>query len=232
MPDQDSSELDALFDSVAAQQAGVVKNDRAVVQNDPVIDRIGKMTRALHDTLRELGLNAEIEKVSASIPDARNRLAYIASMTQKAANRVLDSVDAAQPAVNEISEKAVDLAGQWKALMSGNLDRGQFYTLATRTHGLLMDIPAQTAIINSQLIEIMIAQDFQDITGQVIKRIIDITHQMENQLLALLLENAPAAIRGDIDSGLMNGPVVSSDGRADVVTSQDQVDELLGSLGF
>ena len=76
------------------------------------------------------------------------------------------------------------------------------------------------------------AQDFQDLTGQVIKKIIELTQNMEQQLLSLLLENAPASVKAEINNSLLNGPVINAQGRSDVVTSQDQVDDLLESLGF
>jgi chemotaxis protein CheZ len=80
--------------------------------------------------------------------------------------------------------------------------------------------------------EIMMAQDFQDLTGQVIKKIIEVTKTMEQQLVTLLLESAPPEVKAEFDTGLLNGPVINAAGRSDVVTNQDQVDDLLESLGF
>jgi len=101
-----------------------------------------------------------------------------------------------------------------------------------QTHAFLEVIPRQTKATNAYLLEIMMAQDFQDLTGQVIKKIIEVTQQMEQQLLSLLLENALPTDKKIEYSGLLNGPVIKPVGRADVVTSQDQVDDLLESLGF
>jgi len=106
----------------------------------------------------------------------------------------------------------------------------QFKQLATRTHAYLVEVPKQTKATNAYLMEIVMAQDFQDLTGQVIKKIMEVTQQMEQQLVDLLVENAPAAAKKD--GGLLNGPVVNAEGRSDVVTNQDQVDDLLESLGF
>ncbi len=79
----------------------------------------------------------------------------------------------------------------------------------------------------------MMAQDFQDLTGQVIKRVTTVTHDLELQLLQLLVDNVPAGPRGEENSSeLMNGPVVKTEGRSDIVTDQQQVDDLLESLGF
>ena len=231
----DSADLEALFDSIAAsnnEEAPVEKKSAATgvnVANPEVINKIGHMTRALHDTLRELGYDKNLEKAANAIPDARDRLNYIATMTQQAAERVLNATDAAQPVVEKIEGEAKYLSGEWQKLFDQKLDAAQFKQLATRTHAYLVEVPKQTKATNAYLTEIMMAQDFQDLTGQVIKKIIEVTQQMEQQLVALLIENAPPSVK--IDSGLLNGPVINGKS-GDVVTSQAQVDDLLESLGF
>ncbi|BCK86673.1 protein phosphatase CheZ [Sideroxyarcus emersonii] len=239
---QDSDDLEALFDSIIAANANEGKPAAVTAANAPalagdgdpakVINQIGHMARALHDTLRELGLNKEIEKAASTIPDARDRLNYVATLTQQAAERVLNAIDEAQPVVEKVGSQAQHLAKQWDLLFEKKLDVQQFKDLVTQTHAYLHETPRQTRATNAQLTEIMMAQDFQDLTGQVIKKIIELTQSMEQQLLALLLENVPASVRADLNTGLLNGPVVNAQGRTDVVTSQDQVDDLLESLGF
>jgi chemotaxis protein CheZ len=177
-------------------------------------------------------LNKEIEKAAATIPDARDRLNYVATLTKQAAERVLNATEAAQPVVEKLGNDAQHLAKQWDLLFEKKLDIPQFKDLVTQTHAYLHETPRQTKVTHAKLTEIMMAQDFQDLTGQVIKKIIELTQSMEQQLLALLLENAPASVKAEINSGLLNGPVINAQGRTDVVTSQDQVDDLLESLGF
>lgn len=201
-------------------------------QSPAVINQIGHMARTLHDTLRELGLNKQIEKAASSIPDARDRLNYVATMTEQAAERVLNATEAAQPLVEKMEVEAHRLSGQWQRLFDKKMDVEQFKSLATQTHAFLQDVPRQTKATNAYLTEIMMAQDFQDLTGQVIKKITAVTKDMEQQLLVLLIENAPASAKVDMNTGLLNGPVINPKGRTDVVTSQDQVDDLLESLGF
>lgn len=239
---QDSDDLESLFDSIllanntenkaAAEPSPVAKAEGVDGEPTKVINQIGHMARTLHDALRELGLNKEIEKAAASIPDARDRLNYVATMTQKAAERVLNATEAAQPVVEKMEVESHRLAGQWQMLFEKKLDVVQFKNLVTQTHAFLYEVPKQTKVTNAYLMEIMMAQDFQDLTGQVIKKIIDVTQNMEQQLVALLVENAPPAVRAELNAGLLNGPVINPNGRTDVVTSQDQVDELLESLGF
>jgi chemotaxis protein CheZ len=237
----DSDDLEALFDSIvsggdkAAAPAPIVKLVTAAAAdtqpaNTEVINKIGHMTRTLHDSLRELGYDRKLAQAANAIPDARDRLNYIATMTQQAAERVLNATDAAQPVVEKIGTDAKYLSGEWQKLFNKQLDAEQFKQLATLTHAYLTEVPKLTKNTNAYLTEIMMAQDFQDLTGQVIKKIIEVTQQMEQQLVTLLVENAPAAAK--IDSSLLNGPVINAHGRNDVVTSQAQVDELLESLGF
>ena len=241
----DSDDLEALFDSIVSSSANAVAPAPAPAPaakpvvastadsqttNTEVINKIGHMTRTLHDSLRELGFDRKLAQAANAIPDARDRLNYIATMTQQAAERVLNATDAAQPVVEKIGTDAKYLSGEWQKLFNKQLDAEQFKQLATLTHAYLVEVPKQTKTTNAYLTEIMMAQDFQDLTGQVIKKIIEVTQQMEQELVTLLVENAPSTVK--IDTSLLNGPVVNAKGRTDVVTSQAQVDELLESLGF
>jgi chemotaxis protein CheZ len=233
---QDSDELESLFDSIVAahtaESGGEAASPVADVTGDKVLNQIGHMTRTLHNTLRELGLNKEIEKAASTIPDARDRLNYVATLTEKAAERVLNATDAAQPIVDRMGSESAKLAGQWQMLFDKRLDVEQFKSLVMQTQAFLNDVPNQTKATNAHLMEIMMAQDFQDLTGQVIKKIIEVTKTMEQQLVTLLLESAPPEVKAEFDTGLLNGPVINAAGRSDVVTNQDQVDDLLESLGF
>ncbi len=236
----DSDDLEALFDSIVSAGGGEAaaakktKADAPAVQstgvNSDVMNKIGHMTRELHNSLRELGYDQKLAQAANAIPDARDRLNYIATMTQQAAERVLNATDAAQPVVDKIGSEAKQLSAEWQKLFDKQLDAEKFKNLATRTHAYLVEVPKQTKAANAFLTEIMMAQDFQDLTGQVIKKIIEVTQQMEQELVTLLVENAPATAK--IDSSLLNGPVINAKGRTDVVTSQAQVDELLDSLGY
>jgi chemotaxis protein CheZ len=234
----DSDDLESLFDSiVTANKNGNEEKSSAttktVVADDEdggVFNEIGHMTRALHDSLRELGYDKNLQKAASDIPDARDRLNYIASMTQAAAERVLNATEAAQPIVDKIESGAKNLAGEWQKLFDNKLDENQFKQLAMNTHAYLLELPRQTRQTNAHLTEIMMAQDFQDLTGQVIKKVMDVTQNLEQQLLALLVHHAPPSVQ--LDSSLLNGPVINAAGRTDVVTSQAQVDDLLESLGF
>jgi chemotaxis protein CheZ len=238
----DDEELQSLFDSVAAEfdAAEAVPVTVAKAGGDgqsehsceAVFTRIGQMTRQVHDTLRELGSENGLQDAVQAIPDVRQRLSYIAQMTEQAASRVLNATDIAQPIQNKLHADARGLQVKWDKLFANQLSVDEFKALSQETRGFLGDVTQASRATNEQLMEIMMAQDFQDLTGQVIKKVVELAQKLETELLQVLLEVTPPEKRGDKHSGLMNGPVVSSEGRDDVVTTQEQVDDLLGSLGF
>lgn len=249
----DSDDLEALFDSIVmasqsvepATQAKPVESTATEIPapsardesgeacSEKMFSSLGHMTRKLHDTLRELGYDKSLEKVAEGlIPDARDRLNYIAAMTEQAAERALSATEVAQPLQEKLESGASALAGKWDKMFSNQLSVDEFKQLVTDTRSYLHEVPTHTQATNAQLMEIMMAQDFQDLTGQVIKKIIDLAQQVEAQLLQLLIDSTPAEKRSEVDAGLLNGPVINAEGRSDVVTNQQQVDDLLESLGF
>ncbi|MBZ9538270.1 MULTISPECIES: protein phosphatase CheZ [Modicisalibacter] len=208
--------------------------------SDDLIQRIGQLTRMLRDSMRELGLDKEIEKAAEAIPDARDRLSYVASMTEQAAERALNAIDRAQPLQESLEERARSLDARWADWFAEPKELDEAKALVQDTRAYLGDVPTQTKATNAELFEIMMAQDFQDLTGQVIKRMMDMIREIENQLVQVLLDNVPdsqdrqelrRSMENEREASLLNGPQVKPEGE-DVVSSQDQVDDLLDSLGF
>jgi chemotaxis protein CheZ len=241
-----AEDLEALFDAVAGQRRhnayAPVAQDREPPVHDAqscpageVMSRLGQLTRAFHDALRQLGYDRLLEQAAQTIPDARDRLNYVAAMTEQAAERVLNAVEAAKPIQERLGRQAEDLATRWDALYEGRLDVEGFKRLAAETRTYLKEVTVDAYATGEKLLEIMMAQDFQDLTGQVIKRIVELARNLESQLVQLLLDISQGELKPAAPLGadrLLNGPVVNPSGRDDVMTSQDQVDELLESLGF
>lgn len=201
---------------------------------EDMLHRIGQMTRGLHDSLRELGLDQMIEKAAKEIPDARDRLNYVATMTEQAADRVLNATDIANPLQDNIIDKAVSLEAKWKEVMKTPSLKSEYNETAEETLAFLKQAVEDSNATKAQLLEIMMAQDFQDLTGQVIKKITELAHSIEKELVRTLVDFAPnkpvlAAINAD---SLLNGPQINPEASANVVTNQEQVDDLLDSLGF
>lgn len=203
------------------------------IQQEPtdLIQRIASLTRMLRDSMRELGLDQAIKDAAEAIPDARDRLRYVAQMTEQAANRVLNATEAAGPAQDAMARGAKTLDARWQQWFDQPLEMPEARELVKDTRAFLAEVPEQTQFTQARLMEIVMAQDFQDLTGQVIMRMMDVVGAIERELLQVLLENVPQE-RRDEAQGLLNGPQVNPGDKPDVVTSQDQVDDLLASLGF
>ena len=240
----DSDDLQALFDSVAQiKSAGETSGDDLSVGADEeqgewsvqgkVFQQVGLMARQLHDTLGSLGYDKLIEKTVSALPDAKDRLAYIANLTEQAACKVLNATDIANPLQDELEAGSALLGAKWDALFANKMGVEDFKLLAAETRAFLkIAVPQRTAATKEQLLEIMMAQDFQDLTGQVIKKVVAVAQDMETQLMEVLIETMPGEKLTESVKSLLNGPVINAAGRTDVVGSQQQVDDLLDSLGF
>ena len=221
---------------MAEQQSGAVTVD-AVEPNEEFLSRIGHMTRALHESLRGLGLDKLIEKAASDIPDARDRLDYVARLSEDAAQKVLNATDAASPLQDRIGGDARQLSASWSGLLAASADGAgapadeQWRALARQTIAALDGAAAGSSETKAHLMDIMMAQDFQDLTGQVIKKVTSIAQNLEKQLVQMLIDFAPEQMKKEIDNGLLNGPQIDPKGEG-VVADQEQVDDLLDSLGF
>ncbi len=198
---------------------------------EQLVNRIGQLTRQMLESMRELGLDKGIAMAAEAIPDARDRLSYVAKMTERAAERALNAIDVAQPIQDELSTQANGLTERWNLWFSAPLELAQARDLVSDTRSYLSAVPRQVQATNAQLMEIMMAQDFQDLTGQVIKRMMEVIREMETQLLQLLVDNSPLEKRQEVSHGLLNGPKIKPV-TPDTLDDQGQVDELLASLGF
>lgn len=197
-----------------------------------MLARVGHITRALHDSLRELGLDKVLEKATTDIPDVRERLNYVARMTEQAAQRVLNATDTAIPLQERIDAGADEILKGWQSTLKAPFSEANYRDMATLTMQCLADMRNDTSATKQQLLDIMMAQDFQDLTGQVIRKVTDLAHGLEQQLVQLLIDYAPTELRRESNNSLLNGPQINPANRNDVVADQSQVDDLLDSLGF
>lgn len=215
------------------QQATPIESVAVASLNDEILNRVGHVTRLLHDSLRGLGLDKILEQVAQDIPDARDRLAYVARMTEQAAERVLNATDVATPLQTELATEASKLEKKWKEVLENPSLKSEYNLIADETLSLLALTGKNTTETKALLMDIMMAQDFQDLTGQVIKKITGLAQDLEKQLVQVLIDFSPATAKKEVDDKqvLMNGPQIDPTA-ADVVASQEQVDDLLDSLGF
>jgi chemotaxis protein CheZ len=228
--------------------AAEAQDDGGDIASDRILARIGQLTRTLRDSMRELGIDKHVERAAEAVPDARDRLKYIATMTEQAAERVLSSIEIAKPIQEQLQRDAGELDARWEQWYAAPIEREEVRALMSDTRTFLRGVPQVTTATNQQLLEIMLAQDFQDLTGQVIKKITEVVYLIEQQLLGVLIENialerreqfaaTAAALAAEPSATgspehLLNGPQINPEGKADVMQDQGQVDDLLASLGF
>ncbi len=190
-----------------------------------VFQQLGSITRLLHDTMQQLGVMPKLQTATEGLPDARSRLSYIATKTADAANKVLNTVDAAKVEHRQIANATramaqLIVADPVKAVASGAV------------MNFVQEVETSTKRIDDHLTDIMMAQDFHDLTGQVVAKVVTLANDLEDSLVKLLIQVVPEGVREQVDPSVLNGPVVNPEGRTDVVSDQGEVDDLLASLGF
>lgn len=196
---------------------------------------IGVLTRQLHDALSGLGLTDKVKDLAGEIPDARSRLSYIARLTGEAAEKVLNRVDQAKAQHDHIAAETRRIGALIVKDPVAAVAKGHVMNFIT-------DVEKSTQQIDQHLTEIMMAQDFHDLTGQVIAKVVNLAASIEAQLVQLLIQTAPAdaAVKAPVAAPIptaayqpaLAGPVVNPVDNTDVVTNQSEVDDLLASLGF
>jgi chemotaxis protein CheZ len=216
-------------DAHQAYESNESEEDRSGL---PMYERLGGIVRMLHDSLRELGYDRSLSNVATQINDAQGRLEHVASLTEQAANKVLNTVDTCMPAQDTLGKSAKDMEGRWGQLFDGQLSIDEFKALAGDSREFAGMVLQSTEAEKARLLDIMMAQDFQDITGQLIKKIVVITNQVERELAQLLRDNAPPEVKAAMAAEhkpveLMQGPAAPG-----VAMAQDDVDSLLADLGF
>ncbi|MCH8496896.1 MAG: protein phosphatase CheZ [Marinobacter sp.] len=244
---EQSDELKAAVDS--GDYAGAMKliTELNEMRDQSLYREVGRLTRSLHESMRNFQIapqNAEQAEALSKMTDASDRLSYVVEMTSKAANRTLDLVEEAMPKANAIREQATSLRDDWLRLRRREMKPAEFRALYERIDGFFVSISDEAEEMYGSLSEILLAQDFQDLTGQVIQKVTTLVKEVEDNLLSLVVmasnvdkitgttHEFDESEREPEDPTKGVGPQVNTEGRVDVVSNQDDVDDLLSSLGF
>ncbi|MBU3022226.1 protein phosphatase CheZ [Aestuariibacter sp. A3R04] len=200
---------------------------------------VGKLTRQLHDALNNFQLDERIAGLANDdIPDAQTRLTYVIEETEKAANTTMDAVESCMPIAESLSEKIGSIEPEWKKLMTRQIELGEFKALCMDIDALFAQTSTDASKLTSLLTEVLMAQGYQDLTGQVIRRVIELVKEVEDSLVNMLTvfgEKEGQVIPTQpkkADAEKAEGPIINAEERDDVVQGQDDVDDLLSSLGF
>lgn len=218
------------------------------VRDRHIFTAVGKLTRALHDAIVNFHVDGDFESDpaninSSEIRDASERLSYVINMTQSAANKTMDRVEASAPIAMNLGQEARNLRDEWSRLKRREMTADEFRELYGRMDDFLDQMSSGAEQLSTNLQDIILEQGYQDLTGQVLKKVIGLVTDVEAELVNLMriagrVEEVTGIAGGDkekpkkADSGKAEGPQIHAHRRKDVVSGQDDVDDLLSSLGF
>lgn len=236
-------------------------------RDDYIFHSVGKLTRALHNAINTFNVDADKHQQSISsssalaaepaetstnsekssdIQDASDRLSYVIELTEQAADRTMDKVEAAMPIAQSMSASASSLQGDWERFGRREMPLDEFKDFYHRLNSHFSDVGSNTQVLSQYFQEIILEQGYQDLTGQLLKRVIGLVSDVESELVSLVrLAAQVEEVTGLVSQveGLQapqkqwealqpEGPQINAESREDVVTSQSEVDDLLSSLGF
>ncbi|MGR6873230.1 protein phosphatase CheZ [Pseudomonas sp. HK3] len=250
-----NNEFAKLFSEKANELMGRLENndlagavgliqDLQQVRDENLYQEIGQLTRALHESIKNFKLDGDSKGAGSEIDGAHEGLQYVVEMTAKAANKTMDKVDESMPLSEAIASEASEIHQEWNRFLNKDLSADEFRELTKRINTFLENTDKNTRKLNGNLSDILLAQDFQDLTGQVIQRITTMVTDVEARLVNLV------AMAGHVDqmTGIKHsvvdtpdeiddpnkgvGPQLNAEDNEDVASDQDDVDDLLSSLGF
>lgn len=202
---------------------------------------VGRLARELHESIKDFMLDERIvELASSEMPDAAERLRYVITMTEQAANTTLSAVEGSLPIADQLQTDAKALAQRWRQFNSRALTVADFRQLSEELQVFLDNSQSNAAALHENLSEVLMAQGFQDLTGQIIRKVIDLVGDVEIKLVELvrisgqkkMAQDSHSEAKSNVSTTEAEGPVVPGVDKADVVSGQDDVDDLLSSLGF
>lgn len=235
---EQAKQLVELLEQGQQDEADSLVKSIYVEAGNPMLQEIGTLTRDLHDSLKQFNLEERMTEIANDeIPDARDRLQYVIDKTEVAANKTMDAVERCMPMADSLHDCLLQVRPQWNELMHGRIELTEFKALCHRIDGLLEQVEGDSSELRSQLTEILMAQDFQDLTGQIIRRVITLVNEVEDRLVQILTAFGSQQLEETPDnknkaSTEAEGPILNAEERTDAVSSQDEVDDLLSSLGF
>jgi len=214
--------------------ANEVIDDLAKIRESEIYKEMGKLTRELHDAITAFGMDEQLNTLAESeIPDARQRLKHVIDMTDQAAHRTLTAVEESLPLCEELESRSVDLHEDWKRFKQRNMDINEFKQLAKRLDTFFDSNSGDAGKLKESLTNVLMAQDFQDLTSQIIKKVIKLVEEVESNLVEIIkLTGTKDTVNKPKQEDKLAGPVVPGVNEDTEISGQDDVDDLLSSLGF
>ena len=230
-------------DADAAQ--GVI-DDLTHLRETELFRELGTLTRDLHEAIKAFNYDERLADITShEIPDARERLNYVITMTEQAAHKTLTVIESSAPLAQQLAEEGERLSERWQAFLRRELNVEEFRALTRELDTFLDRVQRDSRRISDELNEALMAQDYQDLTGQIIRKVIALVEEVESNLVELVrisgqrIEDdgrrerpAQDAEKAQESMRRGEGPAMPGQGQDDVVSGQDEVDDLLSSLGF
>ncbi|MBN4078456.1 protein phosphatase CheZ [Gammaproteobacteria bacterium AH-315-C21] len=212
-------------------------DDITNVRNTDLFDSIGRLTRDLHNAISGVGDGADVSQLTSfEIPDAKERLNYVVKMTEQAADKTLSAIEDILPRCDQLHDRSVRLSAIWNRYASGDMPEEEFHSMSDVIRSFLNKSEADSDKIRIKLKEVLIAQEYQDITSQVIGRVIRLVEDVETSLMKVLrltgLDVGKTEKPGKRSEDELEGPQIPGHRSSTAVNGQDEVDDLLSSLGF
>ena len=202
-------------------------------QGNELFLELGRLTRELHEAINDFVNDSRIADLAErEMPDASERLNYVISMTERSTHTSLNAVEASLPLANELGCKADALFSDWTRFRERQLPIEEFRVLSHELGDFLQTVTGHAGQLHSKLSEVLMAQDFQDLTGQIIRQVIKLIHDVESKLVQLVRISGSQLPEKKKEPSKLEGPVIPGVDQGDVLGGQDDVDDLLSSLGF
>lgn len=206
------------------------------LRESSLFQELGKITREIHESINAFSDDQRVvELTEEEIPDAKERLNYIVTKTEQAAHRTMTGAEAAMDVIDEFNETAVVIQQRWQEFRTRKLSKAEFLALSDDIDSFLSSIQPESDKVRSKMTDIMMAQDYQDLTGQMIKQVISMVQEVEEKLVRLVAISGAKLSKPDekhTDGSMAHGPQLPTADKTEVAANQDEVDDLLASLGF
>lgn len=201
-----------------------------------LFNEIGQITRHVHDALGFCSDNERISEIAKNeIPDARERLQYVIEKTEKSANTTLDIAEELLKDSNALATESEGIQHKWYRFKKREMNVEEFRELSQQLESFFTRIDEDSNKFRSDISDLMVAQDFQDLTGQIIKQVIDLVVEVESRLVGVIKNAGPEQAEKKVQTVKdikAEGPQVNAKGDANIAADQEDVDALLSSLGF
>lgn len=235
-------ELVAHLEASESERAGDALDRITRLRETDLFREIGQLTRELHEALKAFKGDSRLSAIADEIPETQDRLNHVISMTEQSAHRTLTAVENSLSLVDGLAGSTEDISDRWRRFRQRDLSVEAFRTLCRDVDVFLDRVRDDGSQLQSQLTEALMAQDYQDLTGQILRRVINLVQEVEASLVSMIRlsdrrsgppegQNAERREEKDPRGGL-EGPQIPGRQSSDAVSGQDEVDDLLSSLGF